>query len=153
MILFEEIDAYGHENVLCTHTTTIEITKDNHLTKKGNCIIGICASNSCFDLNSELKKNLQKNNKFWISIKVDELIDSFYGYGSSDLKLYDKKDMVFSKSDFICERTVLINCTKSSNELNRDLVKKLNISGKKFSITFEMDDSDDWKRDWRSFIH
>ena len=143
MILLEEIDAYGHENILCTHTTTIEITKDNHLTKKGNCIIGICASNSCFDLNSELKKNLQKNNKFRISIKVDELIDSFYGYGSIDLVLLDKNDMVFRKSNYICERTVLINCTKSSNELNRDLAKELTISGKKLIITFEMDDSDD----------
>ena len=143
MTILEEIDVYGHENVLCTHATTIEITKENHLTKKGNCILGICASKACFDLNSELKKELQKNNKFRISIKVDELIDSFYGYGSSDLKLYDKKDMVFRKSDFICDRTVLINCTKSSNEISRDLVKKLNISGKKFLITFEMEDSDD----------
>jgi hypothetical protein len=143
MILLEEIDAHGHENVLCTHTTTLEITKENHLTKKGNCILGICASKACFDLNSELKKELQKNNKFRISIKVDDLIDSFYGNGSTDLKLLNKKDMVFRKSDFICDRTVLINCTKSSNEINRDLVKKLNISGKKFSITFEIEDSDD----------
>jgi hypothetical protein len=143
MILLEEIDAHGHENVLCTHTTTLEITKENHLTKKGNCILGICASKACFDLNSDLKKKLQKNNKFRISIKVDDLIDSFYGNGSTDLKLLDKNDMVFRKSDFICDRTVLINCTKSSNEINRDLVKKLNISGKKFLITFEMEDSDD----------
>ncbi len=141
MIFLEEIDAYGHENVLCTHATTIEITKDNHLTKKGNCILGIGASRACFDLCPELKKNLQNNNKFRISIKVDDLIDRFYGYGSSDLKLLDKEDMVFRKSNFICERTILINCTKSSNELNRDIVKKLNISGKEFSITFEMDDS------------
>jgi len=143
MIFLEEIDAYGHKNVLCTHTTTIEITKDNHLTKKGNCILGICASKACFDLNLELKKKLQNNNKFRISIKVDDLRDSFYGYGSTDLKLFDKKDMVFRKSDFICGRTILINCTKSSNELNRDLVKKLKTSGKRFTITFEMDDSDD----------
>jgi len=143
MILLEEIDVYGHEKVLCTHTTTIEITKDKHLTKKGNCILGICASKACYDLNPVLKKELQKNNKFRISIKVDDLIDSFYGSGSTDLKLLDKKDIVFRKSDFICDRTVLINCTKSSNEINRDLVKKLNISGKKFLITFEMEDSDD----------
>ena len=143
MTILEEIDAYGHENVLCTHTTTIEITKESHLTKKGNCILGICASKACFDLNSELKKNLQKNKKFRISIKVDDLQDHFYGYGSKDLKLIDKKDIVFRKSDFICGRTILINCTKSSNELNRDLAKELTISGKKLIITFEMDDSDD----------
>ena len=143
MTILEEIDAYGHENILCTHTTTIEITKENHLTKKGNCILGICASKACFDLNSELKKNLQKKKKFKISIKVDDLIDCFYGYGSIDLVLLDKNDMVFRKSNYICERTVLINCTKSSNELNRDLVRKMTVSRKRFSITFEMDESDE----------
>ena len=69
MTILEEIDDYGHENILCTHTTTIEITKENHLTKKGNCILGICASKACFDLNSELKKNLQKKKNLKFQLK------------------------------------------------------------------------------------
>lgn len=142
MTILEEIDIYGHENILCTHTTTIEITKDRHLTKEGNCILGIRASKACYDLNSDLKKKLQKRNKMKISINVDDLTDSFYGYGNNGLKLLSEKDMVFRKSDFICERTILINCTKSSSELNRELVKKLSTPGKRFSITFEMGDSD-----------
>jgi len=142
MTILEEIDIYGHENILCTHNSTIEITKDIHLTKKGNCILGIRASKACYDLNSDLKKKLQKRNKMKISIHVDDLTDSFFGYGNMDLKLLSKKDMVFRKSDFICERTVLIKCTKSSSELNRELVNKLSTNGKKFSITFEMGDSD-----------
>jgi len=108
MTILEEIDIYGHENILCTHNSTIEITKDIHLTKKGNCILGIRASKACYDLNSDLKKKLQKRNKMKISIHVDDLTDSFFGYGNMDLKLLSKKDMVFRKSDFICERTVLI---------------------------------------------
>jgi len=142
MTILEEIDIYGHENILCTHNSTIEITKDMRLTKKGNCILGIRASKACYDLNSDLKKKLQKRNKMKISIHVDDLTDSFFGYGNMDLKLLSKKDMVFRKSDFICERTVLIKCTKSSSELNRGLVSKLSTNGKRFSITFEMGDSD-----------
>jgi len=137
----DEIDVFGHENILCTHNTTIEITKNSHLTKRGNCILGIRASKACHDLNSDLKSILKDKNKLKISIKVDDFIDYFYGYGSRDLLLSDKKDMVFRKSNFICERTVLINCTKSSTELNRDLVNNLRVSGKKFSIIFELDDS------------
>lgn len=143
MTILEEIDVYGHENILCTHNTTIEITKDTHLTKRGNCILGINASKACYDFNPEFKKKLQQNKQVKISIKIDDLIDSFYGFGSSDLLLSNKKDMVFRKSNFICERTVLINCTKSSTELNRELVKKLSMPGKRFSITFEMDESND----------
>ena len=142
MTILEEIEIYGHENVLCTHNTTIEITKDMHLTKNGNCILGIHATKACYDLNSNLKKKLQERNKVRISIHVDDLTDTFYGYGSSSLKLSSEKDMVFRKSDYICERTVLIKCTKSSSDLNRDLVNKLTTPGKKFSITFEMGDSD-----------
>jgi hypothetical protein len=34
---------YGHANILATHRTTLEITEDAELTKKGTCIIGMRA--------------------------------------------------------------------------------------------------------------
>ena len=52
--------------------------------------------------------------------------------------LLDKNDMVFRKSNFICDRTVLINCTKSSKEIKRELIEKLKDPGKKLSIIFEI---------------
>ena len=140
MTVLEEIDAFGHESILCTHKSTIELTKEGNLTKRGNCILGIRASKACVNLNSALKKKIQENNKIKIKIKVDDLVDSFYGYGSSELKMSNNKAIVFRKSNFICDRTVLINCTKSSRELNRDLVKRLSVQGKKFSIIFEVDE-------------
>ncbi|MFW9987484.1 MAG: DUF371 domain-containing protein, partial [Candidatus Odinarchaeota archaeon] len=112
MVVLETISAYGHKNILCTHSTTIEITKEKNLTKKGNCIIGINASKACFDLDPILKKNIKKGNKIKIILKLGNLQDSFYGLGNKNLRLLDKKDMVFRKSRFICDRTVLIDCTK-----------------------------------------
>jgi len=47
---------------------------------------------------------------------------------------------VLRKSSFICDRTILINCTKSSNDLNRDLIEKLKISGNQFIVLFEIED-------------
>jgi len=87
-----------------------------------------------------LKKKIKNQSKVKITIKVEDLQDSFYGYGNKKLKLSDKNDVVFRTSNYICERTVLINCTKSCLDLNRDLVGKLKIPGKKLSITFEVNE-------------
>ncbi len=140
MVILEKITAYGHENILCTHSTTVEITKEKSLTKTGNCIIGINASKACFDLNENLKQKIKNECKIKITLRIENLQDSFFGFGSKELRLLDKSDMVFRKSNFICNRTILINCTKSSNEINRELVEKLKIPGKKLSIIFEINE-------------
>ena len=138
MTIIDRIEIMGHPFIQCIHNTTIELTKDNYLTKKGTCILGIKASKACFDLNPLLKKKIRKEEKIDVIIKVDEIFDSFYGYGNKKLTLLSKKDIVFRKSDFICDRTILINCTKSSNELNRNIIKKLVNPKKKFSILFKV---------------
>jgi len=87
-----------------------------------------------------LKKKIKNQNKVKITMKIDNLQDSFYGYGNKELKLLDKNDVVFRTSNYICDRTVLINCNKSSLDLNRDLIEKLKIPGKKISIIFELNE-------------
>ncbi len=140
MMILEKISAYGHENILCTHKTTIELTKESSITKRGNCILGIKATKSCIDLNPILKKYIKNEKKIKVSIRVENLTDSFYGFGNKYLTLLDNKDLVFRKSDYICDRTALINCSKSSNDLSRKLIKKLNNPPIKFSIIFEIND-------------
>ncbi len=143
MKTLETIVAFGHKNLLCTHGTTIELTKDTYLSKKGNCILGIKASKACSDLNMELKKLIMMGRKIKISINVDHVKDSFYGYGCEELTLSNKKDIVFRKSNFICDRTALIKCTKSAIELNREFIRLLKYPGKKMTITFELDESNE----------
>jgi len=138
MTIIDTIEIMGHPFIQCIHNTTIELTKDNYLTKKGTCILGIKASKACYDLNPLLKKKIKNGEKIDIIIKVDELSDSFCGYGNKKLTLLSKKDIVFRKSDFICDRTILINCTKSSNELSRNIIKRLVNPKKKFSILFKV---------------
>lgn len=140
MSYLEMIYAYGHQNLLCTHSSTIELTKEKYLSKRGNCILGINASRACLNLNSELKENIIKEKRFKITLKVDNLADFFYGFGSKELTLQNKRDIVFRKSNFICDRTVLINCTKSAGELNRNLIEKLRTQRKKIYLFFEVDE-------------
>lgn len=140
MTILEEIYAFGHKNIIGTHKTTIEITKDKSLTKRGNCIIGISASKACFDLNSTLKQEINANKKIKITFKAENIQDSFYGFGSKELKLLNKHDLVFRTTNYICNRTVLINCTKSSNEIKRKLIEKLQTPGTELLILFELNE-------------
>jgi hypothetical protein len=140
MTIIEKIYAWGHENILCTHRTTIEITKETSLTRKGDCVLAVKASKACYDLTPDLRYQIKSGNRFKVKLKIDGVQDYFFGFGNKDLKLLDKKDMVFRKSDFICERTVLINCSKSSKELSRELIDKLKNHETKISLTFEVDE-------------
>ena len=143
MTVLDKLEAYGHKNVLCTHNTTIEITKEDYLTEKGNCIIGINSTKACIDLNSELKERINNEEKLMVIFKVEAISDSILGYGSNKLTLLSSKDMVFRKSNFICDRTILINCTKSSNELNRQLIELLRNKEQKIEITFKIYNTDE----------
>jgi hypothetical protein len=140
MTVLDEIYAYGHENIIGTHRTTIEITRDKNLTRKGICIIGTNATKACFDLNPILKEKIRGGKRIKITLKVENLQDSFYGYGSKELKLVDKEEIVFRKSNFISDRTMLVNCTKASKDINPELIEKMKISGNRLSLIFEINE-------------
>ena len=54
---FYEFEIKGHENVTSKHKKTLEFTKESHLTKNGDCIVGI---NSTFNLD-KIKEFILKN--------------------------------------------------------------------------------------------
>jgi hypothetical protein len=141
MTILDSINAAGHSLIQCTHSTTIELTKDDYLTKKGTCILGIKASKACYDLNPALKRKIMNGEKIDVVVKVDDVVDCFYGYGNKNLTLLSKKDLVFRKSNYMCDRTILIKCTKSSRDLNRNLIKNLTSSKKQISIFFNVNDA------------
>ncbi|MBD3338008.1 MAG: DUF371 domain-containing protein [Candidatus Lokiarchaeota archaeon] len=141
MKVLDILYACGHENILSTHKSTIELTKDNFLTKKGNCIIGIKSTKSCKDLSLELKRAITSKKRIKVIIKVEDVEDWFYGLGNSRLTLTNEKHIVFRTSKYLCDRTALIECSKSSEDLDRRVINKLKTQGKRFSITFALEDS------------
>ena len=121
-----EIEFFGHKNIRSNHKKTIEITKESHLTPRGDCIIGVSANSSCADLPEELKnklKNPDTNVRFIIKVDNDEFI--LEGKGHSDLTLTHDEDIVLRKSNFTCPRTLSVNCDKASDLVPREMVSKL----------------------------
>ena len=135
-ILLDEIIARGHPNVLGTHRTTIEITTEDFLTTNGNCIIGVMSSKSVNDYNPKLKEAIQNGSKIEIEMVAGPFREKIIGKGHKDLTLLNTVSMVFRLSEFISDRTALINCSKSSIELNRDFINYLKNPINKLKVRF-----------------
>lgn len=121
-----EIEFYGHKNIRAFHKTTLEITKEEHLTLKGDCIIGVRATASVNDFPTWLKRDIKDGKKLKFTVSVDGSEFLFWGYGSPLLSLSDPQELVIRKSDYISERTAAIRSNKSAIDLPREIVKKLN---------------------------
>jgi hypothetical protein len=132
----EIIFGYGHENIRATHKTTLEFTKDTHLSKKGNCIVAVAADKALADLNPEFKENLRKPHaKLTILIEAGGIAEQVNAHGSPQLFLTHPTDMVIRKSDYMCSRTLAIHADKAAQDLSRELVEKLMKPQQKVKIT------------------
>jgi hypothetical protein len=132
----EVIFAQGHKNILAMHKTTLEFTKDKHLTKKGDCIVAVAADKGLADLSAEFKLNLRKPYAHLkVLIEADEIREQVEAQGSPNLILTHSKDMVIRKSDFVGNRTLAIHADKAANDLSRVLVEKLKSSKQEVKIT------------------
>ncbi|MEM5803501.1 MAG: DUF371 domain-containing protein [Candidatus Aenigmatarchaeota archaeon] len=124
-MILEEIIAYGHPLVLAKHKSTIEITKEVFLTKKGDCIIAVNASKSCFDLNEKTKGILKEGKKIKFVFEANGIKDELIAFGDKNLLLESTVSFVIRKSDFIDERTIAVKANKAAFELKRELIKEL----------------------------
>lgn len=132
----EPIVGYGHENIQATHKTTLEFTKDKHLSKKGNCIVAVAADKALTDLSAEFKETLRKPNaKLTIIIEAGRIIEQLNAHGSARLILTHSMDMVVRKSDYVCNRTLAVHADKAARDLSRALVAKLKNPRQKVKIT------------------
>jgi len=132
----EVIVGYGHRNIQATHKTTLEFTKDTHLTKRGDCIVAVAANRALADLSAKFKETLRKTNaKLTITIEVDGITEQINAQGSPSLILTHPSDLVVRKSDYVCNRTLAVHADKAACDLSRELIEKLKNPQQKVKIT------------------
>jgi hypothetical protein len=137
--LREVIFGFGHENMMATHKTTLEFTKDTHLSKKGDCIVAVAAGKALADLSAEFKEKLRKPHaKLVILIEAGGVIEQVNAHGSPQLILTHPTDMVVRKSDYVCSRTLAVHADKAAQDLSKALVEKLKNPEQKVKITLEV---------------
>jgi hypothetical protein len=136
----DEVTFYGHPNIQSLHAKTIEITKDEHLTLRGDCIIGVKANKACADLDESFKHRLKSNSAVVrIEIMVGDKSLLITGRGDERLSMLNANDIVIRRTNFVCPRTMSVLCDKASSDVPRKLVKILQDQETKgiFRITLE----------------
>ena len=132
--------ARGHKNIKATHKTTLEITKEDYLTPRGDCIIAVGAEIGLNELPQELKNKLKKDNSVVrLILEVEDKKEVVTGRGSSKLTLTHNTDMVCRKSGFTCSRTLMIHANKAAIDLSREFIEKIRDPQRIIKVTIEVE--------------
>ncbi|MCX8179592.1 MAG: DUF371 domain-containing protein [Candidatus Aenigmarchaeota archaeon] len=133
-MILEEIVAYGHPLISAKHKTTLEITKENFLTKRGDCIIAVNADKSCFDLANTTKKFLKQGKKLKFVLIANNIKDEIVAFGHEKLILKNPTSLVIRKSSFIDDRTIALKADKAAKDIKRELIEELKNTNTKLIV-------------------
>ncbi|MCY0860449.1 MAG: DUF371 domain-containing protein [Sulfolobaceae archaeon] len=126
MIKVDVIRAKGHQNVRALHKTTLEVTREDFLTPRGDCIIGVSSDKGAKDLDEGLKELIKKDNTYvYLLIVVDNLYQLIKARGSSKLTLTNDTKIILRKSDYISDATIGIRANASAKDIDRNIIKLL----------------------------
>jgi hypothetical protein len=132
----ETIFGHGHENVKATHRSTLEFTKDENLSRMGDCIVVVGVDKNLADLSDEFKEQLRcPNARLTITIETDGITECIHACGSPNLLLTHESDIVVRKSQHVDSRTLAVCADKAANDLSRKLMEKLRNPAQKAKIT------------------
>ena len=137
----ESFFVYGHENVLSTHATTLEFTKDSELSLKGDCILGVCATKGLSEFSDEFKKKIRDDKaKVIVEIEAGGVRDVVSGFGHQDLTLSDTEEIVIRKSGFVCGRTLCVHADKAAADVDKRIIEHLKKASSKATVTISVSD-------------
>ena len=140
MRIVEILEAWGHRNILAENKATFEITKEMHLSKKGDCIAAIRASKGACDLSEKFKNLARKENaRITVIFQVENNREVAIGRGSPQLTFNNPTDLVARKSSYTCGRTLMIKTDKAAADLSRHLIENLKNENQKIEIIIIVD--------------
>jgi hypothetical protein len=126
----EIIHCRGHPLVRGNHPTTFEVTREEHLTIYGNCIIGIAADKGCKGLSPSFKRLLSHDDAvLFTRLSCNGVTIEVKSKGSSLFTLDHPTDMVWRRSSFVCGRTIGIISDHVAATLPKTLIENL-VAGK-----------------------
>jgi hypothetical protein len=117
----------GHPKITAEHRSTLEFTKEDHVSGNGDCILGVSSNHNIGDLN-------KLNGRLIFVINVDGLEDSFEATIPKNHEITDKKELVIRTSSFVSSRTYAIASSKASIDIDRNLIEVLK-KGREMKVT------------------
>lgn len=118
--------AQGHKNVIGEHDTTLELTTEDSLTRRGTCIIGVSTNLALADLSPEIKQAaMSEVTIIELEMTVKGFTEIVTGTGAKGLSYSDNTSMVVRTSTYQCGRTLMIQADKAASDLNRSFIEAL----------------------------
>jgi hypothetical protein len=135
----ETVIAKGHENITSKHRTTIEVTKEEEISRRADCIVGVGADKGVVDLSEGFKEKARNEESvIRVVLKVGDIREEVIGRGHPDLSFSHETDIVIRRSGYICPRTIMIKADKSSRELDRRLINLLKDRNQRLIMEIEV---------------
>ncbi|MFB6223824.1 MAG: DUF371 domain-containing protein [Haloarcula sp.] len=143
MTLEEVIHARGHENVTGEHASTLEVTSDDFLTPAGDCILGIEADRVPAEFDDDFVTACQDADAtITATIEAGDHSVTVTGAGHPDLTFEGNRSHVLRTSDYVDDRTVMVNADAAAGDVDRGLIETL-ADGSDATLTLSVDPSDD----------
>jgi hypothetical protein len=136
MRIVENVEAWGHPNIVGTHGTTFEFTTERNLTRRGDCVLAVNASKGAADLSDAFTNVARRDDAIiTVMVRVGDVADVARGYGSPHLTFTHPTDLVARTSGFTCGRTLMIRADKAAADFSRQLIHLLTNPQRKAVIT------------------
>lgn len=124
--LSEVIEFKGNPMIRATHPTTLEVTKDHHLTSRGDCIVGTSADRGLADLPDEMKRAIRSDaRRVRMTLETAGHSFKFAARGDPRLSLSSEKDIVVRRSLYTCDRTLAVLANVAARDIPRKIVHSL----------------------------
>lgn len=122
----EVVHAHGHEHVSAAHTSTFEATTDDYLTPAGDCILGIEADRAPADFDDSFVTACQSHEATIVAtLTVGDHEERIEGRGHPDLTFENERSMVGRTSDYVDDRTIMVQAEKAAHDIDAALVEAL----------------------------
>ena len=132
----EVIHAHGHEHVQSTHESTFEVTSDDWLTPAGDCSVAIEADRTPADFAHEFVEAAQSHDaEITATLSTGEHTHTVTGRGHPDLTYSGDRSAVGRTSDYVDDRTIMVDASGAADSVDRELVDALAAGA---DLTFEL---------------
>jgi hypothetical protein len=137
--LIHEFMASGHPNISCSHHTTFMVTKDLHLSIRGDCVAAVGAEMGLADLPDEFREAAKDpDTVIELTLVAGSHRFTVVGRGHSKLTYDHPKDMVARRSNYTCSRTLMVKADKSAEDVPRKMLSAMQRPGSVITVTLTM---------------
>lgn len=134
----ETVRATGHEHVRATHASTFEVTTEPALTPAGDCILAVAAHRGPVDFDESFKTACRDAAAtVTVVLAAGEHLETVTGRGDPDLTFASPTSLVGRTSEYVDDRTVLVDADTAAADIDRDLVTALS-DGASLTATLEV---------------